>query len=151
MAPSSGLPKSITSTQTYPRAYKFRGTFASLSTKSNEANSGVVLWIGKPFRAYLGWAETGVAEFSPFLGDAWIFPTALEATSALARALGPIADRFGVAVFPETLTTSEKPPNSAAIGASEPSAEQPVNRSDHSREISIDDFPWIVDDAGSGP
>lgn len=62
-----------------------------------------VVWVsatnGKT-RGFITWAETAVAELSPYILDAWHFPTAKAANDSVARALGPAAEDFGTAVFP---------------------------------------------------
>jgi hypothetical protein len=64
---------------------------------------GFVVWLSSPnarFAGFIAWAETGVAELSPAMREAWRFPTLTAANTAVGRALGPGIETCAVAVFP---------------------------------------------------
>lgn len=66
---------------------------------------GFVIWLSRPnspVAGFITWAETGVAELSPAIRDAWRFPTLIAANSAADRAFGPAIETCSVAVFPVT-------------------------------------------------
>jgi hypothetical protein len=52
---------------------------------------GFVVWVGAAnsrISGFISWAETGVAELSPVIRDAWHFPTPQAANIAVNRAFG---------------------------------------------------------------
>jgi hypothetical protein len=64
---------------------------------------GFVVWLSAPgarVEGFITWAETGVAELSPAMRDAWRFPTLTTANSAAGRAFGPLIEGCAMAVFP---------------------------------------------------
>src|SRR5262249_32167095 len=64
---------------------------------------GFVIWLSAPnsrVSGFITWAETGVAELSPAIRDAWHFPTLRAANDAARRALGPAIETYATAVFP---------------------------------------------------
>jgi hypothetical protein len=64
------------------------------------ARLGFIVWIGRPYKCFLSWSETSVADLSPFLADAWSYPSAKAANSAISRALGPAVEDISFAIFP---------------------------------------------------
>jgi hypothetical protein len=67
---------------------------------------GFVVWLsarGARVAGFITWAETGVAELSPAMRDAWHFPTVTAANSAAERAFGPAIEGCAMAVFPVRL------------------------------------------------
>jgi hypothetical protein len=64
---------------------------------------GFVVWLSAPgarVEGFIAWAETGVAELSPAMCDAWHVPTLTAANSAAGRPFGPAIEGCAVAVFP---------------------------------------------------
>jgi hypothetical protein len=64
---------------------------------------GFVVWLtssNRKIKGFISWSETGVAELSPIVREAWHFPSLKAANDSVARGFGPVADHLGLAVFP---------------------------------------------------
>ncbi len=76
------------------------------SVSHGKSDCGFVVWLarsGSRTRGFLAWAETAVAELSPFHVDAWRYPSTNAAHDAVSRAFGPAAETYCVAIFPSGL------------------------------------------------
>jgi hypothetical protein len=51
-------------------------------------------------RGYLTWTAASVAEISPFILEAWVFPSAAAANDGLYRSLGLRTETLAIALFP---------------------------------------------------
>jgi hypothetical protein len=102
METESNLVNPIISNENTKKRQKFSRTLPKASSMAQIAGPGFVVWLRchkKAPKLFVTWAETSVIELSPYIKDAWQYPTRTSANDNVRRALGPRIKDYTVRII----------------------------------------------------